>query len=57
MDEFAVIYLDNILIFTDTRRSHVQHLCLISSRLHKNEQYAGRMKCEITHEQPEILGL
>ena len=47
LDEFAVtVYLDNILIFSEDRETHLQHVEAVLKLLRENKLYAQPHKCE-----------
>lgn len=54
---FIVIYLDDILIYSDNREDHFKHLRIVLERLKENQLYVGKSKCEIMTEETEFLGL
>lgn len=56
-DEFPVIYLDDILIFSDTREEHLRHLRIVLTRLRENQLYVGSRKFELLQDETEFLGL
>lgn len=41
IDDFIVIYLDDILIFSDSRQDHLRHLRIVLSRLKEHQLYVG----------------
>ena len=43
---YYIIYLDDILIYSDLREEHVEHLRLVLERLRKYALYASRKKCK-----------
>lgn len=51
IDEFLVVYLDDILIFSDSREDHLKHLGLVLSRLKENSLFVGRSKYELMKEE------
>lgn len=57
IDDFVVIYLDDILVFSDTREDHLRHLRIVLTRLKDNELYVGKNKCELMRSETEFLGL
>ena len=57
IDNFIVIYLDDLLIFSSTMEEHLEHLETVLSRLKENELYASTKKCSFLQEEVEFLGL
>jgi hypothetical protein len=45
-DEFVIVYLDDILIFSRTREEHVQHVRQILSVLQREKLFVNLSKCE-----------
>ena len=41
IDNFLVVYLDDLLIFSDTREEHMRHLEIVLSRLQEHQSYAS----------------
>jgi len=56
VDEFCVVYLDDILIYSDSREEHVRHVREVLARLRKFALYASLKKCEFFTTQVEFLG-
>jgi hypothetical protein len=56
VDDFCVVYLDDILIFSKTEEEHHQHLELVVERLRNAELYANPKKCEFFKTEVEFLG-
>src|SRR5438034_1998313 len=46
VDDFCIVYLDNILIFFKFKKEHYQHLKLVIKHLQHAELYANSKKCE-----------
>jgi hypothetical protein len=44
LNEFCVVYLDDILIYSKTTEEYTQHLRLVIERLRKYALYANRKK-------------
>lgn len=42
---FLIVYLDDILIFSNTKEEHLQHLELVLRRLHKEKLIINLDKC------------
>src|SRR5947207_1516026 len=46
VDNFCIVYLDNILVFLKSKKKHYQHLQLIIKCLQHAKLYANLKKCE-----------
>ncbi len=46
LDDFVVIYIDDILIYSGSMEEHVEHLRKVFQRLKENKLYAKCEKCE-----------
>lgn len=57
IDEFVVIYLDDILVLSDNREDHLRHLRIVLTKLRDYKLYVGRNKYELMQEETEFLGL
>ena len=56
LDQFVVIYLDDILIFSNSTEEHQQHVRLVLERLRKNKLYIKLEKCEFHRTEIQFLG-
>lgn len=56
LDEFCVVYLDDILIYSKDAEEHAEHLRLVLERLRKYALYANRKKCHFFTDSVEFLG-
>ena len=45
VDDFCIIYLDDILVFSRTKEKHNRHLQQVCKRLRQSELYAKPSKC------------
>ncbi len=54
--KFVVIYLDDILIFSDTPEEHLDHLRKVLERLRQHQLYAQMPKCEFGLSELKFLG-
>lgn len=57
IDKFLVIYLDDILIYSDSEEEHMKHVKLVLERLKENCLYISPKKCDFVKEEVEFLGL
>ncbi|KMQ90096.1 pol polyprotein [Lasius niger] len=55
-DGFAIIYLDDILIASDTMEEHLRHLSIILKRLDRAGFRLNRAKCEFLKSEISFLG-
>jgi hypothetical protein len=46
LDDFVVVYIDDILIYSSSLEGHVEHLRKVFQRLKENKLYAKLEKCE-----------
>lgn len=56
VDIFCIVYLDDILIFSQTEEEHTQHLHQVCQRLRDAELYAKPSKCLFYKSKMEFLG-
>src|SRR6266516_5623732 len=56
VDDFCIVYLDDILVFSKSEEEHYQHLQLVIERLRRAELYANPKKCEFFKSEVEYLG-
>lgn len=57
LGEFLVVYIDNLLIFSNDEDSHYRHLDNVLSRMKENELYVALKKCEFMRDNIDFLGL
>ena len=55
-DHCSVVYIDDILIFSETREQHLNNLREVFDRLVKHSYHARLQKCEFLQPQVEFLG-
>jgi hypothetical protein len=53
---FCIVYLDDILIYSNSRKEHMQHLRKVLARLCKFRLYTSRKKCDFFVTEVEFLG-
>ena len=56
LDQFVVVYLDDIVIYSDTLEEHVVHLKKVFKILRENQLYVKREKCEFAQPKVHFLG-
>ncbi|KAL0461175.1 UNVERIFIED_CONTAM: Retrovirus-related Pol polyprotein from transposon [Sesamum latifolium] len=56
LDEFVVVYLDDIVIYSRTLAEHVEHLRQVLARFREYELYAKVSKCSFAQETISFLG-
>jgi hypothetical protein len=56
LGKFVVVYLDDILIFSDTPEQHMHHLQLVLQRLREHKLYAQLPKCDFGLSELKFLG-
>jgi hypothetical protein len=46
LDKFVVVFIDAILIYSQSEEEHVDHLKMVLYRLREHQLYAKLIKCE-----------
>lgn len=56
LDKFVILYLDDILIFSETEQEHLEHLKIVFEKFRKQKLYAKKSKCEFMMTKISFLG-
>ncbi|RVW76807.1 Transposon Ty3-I Gag-Pol polyprotein [Vitis vinifera] len=56
LDKFVVVYLDDIVIYSNTLKEHEEHLRKVFKILRQNELYVKKEKCSFAKEEVSFLG-
>ena len=55
-DKFVMVYLDDILIYSNTWKEHIEHIKLVLQKLRQHKLYAKLSKCQFGLQEVEYLG-
>src|SRR5258705_1265774 len=56
LDQFCVVYIDDILIYSKNKKEHREHVRRILAKLKEAGLYANAEKCEFNVEKTTFLG-
>jgi len=56
LDDFVVVYIDDILVYSSSMEEHAEHLRKVFQRLKENKLYAKFEKCEFGVSKVDFLG-
>ncbi|GBG64067.1 hypothetical protein CBR_g40513 [Chara braunii] len=56
LDQFVLVYLDGILVYSRTLEDHLEHLRCVLETLRRAKYKANRDKCEFVRQELEYLG-
>ena len=56
LDQFCMVYIDNILIYSRNKREHSKHVHKILAKLKEASLYMNAEKCEFNVEKTTFLG-
>jgi hypothetical protein len=56
LDKFIVVFIDDFLVFSKSKKEHEEHLCIVLQRLRDHQLYAKFTKCEFWLSEVQFLG-
>ena len=56
LDKFVLVYLDDILIYSETMEQHLEHVGAVLDKLRRFKLYGKLNKCEFAKKEVEYLG-
>ena len=56
LDQFVIVFIDDVLVYSRSEEEHEQHLRLVLQTLREHQLYAKFSKCEFWLEQVQFLG-
>jgi hypothetical protein len=56
LDKFIVVFIDDILVYSNNNEEHMEHLHMILQKLREHQLYAKLNKCEFWLKQFSFLG-
>ncbi|KAI5347847.1 hypothetical protein L3X38_000734 [Prunus dulcis] len=56
LDKFVVVYIDDIVVYSNSLEEHLEHLQKVFHVLRENQLYVKREKCSFVQEEVEFLG-
>jgi hypothetical protein len=56
LDKFVIVFIDDILIYSENEEDHVEHLRIVLTRLREHRMYAKFSKCEFWLKTVPFLG-
>ncbi len=56
LDEFVIIYIDDILVYSKIVEEHVKHLKYMLSKFQKNQLVTNKVKSEFAQKEMDFLG-
>ena len=56
LDKFVIVFLDNILVYSNSEEEHEQHLRMVLQVLREHQLYAKLSKCSFYQRQIHYLG-
>ena len=57
LDQFVVVFIDNILVYSKSREEYERHLSTVLQTLRDKQLYAKLKKCEFWLDRVSFLGM
>jgi len=55
-DKFVVVFIDDVLVYSRTKKEHAKHLCTVFKTLEEHKLYAKFKRCDFWKEKVHFLG-
>ena len=56
LDKFVVVFIDDILVYSRSKKENAEHLCIVLKTLEEHKLYAKFKKCDFWMEKVHFLG-
>jgi hypothetical protein len=56
LDKFVIMFIDDILVYSENEQNHAEHLRIVLTRLRDHQLYAKFSKCEFWLKTVPFLG-
>ena len=56
LDQFVIVFIDDILIYSDSKEDHEEHLRVVLQILREHQSYAKFSKCQFWLDSVAFLG-
>ena len=56
LDKFMVVFIDDILIYSENEEDHIEHMSIVLTRLREHKLYVKFSKCEFWLQKVSFLG-
>jgi hypothetical protein len=56
LNKFVVVFIDDILVFSKSKKEHEEHLRIVLQQLHNHQLYAKFSKCKFWLSEVQFLG-
>jgi hypothetical protein len=56
LDRFVMVFIDDILVYSECKKEHEKHLRIVLTRLREHKMYAKFSKCDFWLKEVQFLG-